>query len=288
MATLTEVRLRIHGVRNTQKITRAMKIVASTKLRKNERLQRALKPYAQELETLLQEIAVYTRPDVHPLLVPKKTVRRVGFIVISSDRGLCGAFNGNLFRKTQIAFDEEVQKGHEPILYVLGLKALRYFGRHSYPVAHSVIRIEKEDRRALVREFISRITEDFRKGEIDECRLIYNEFRTVGSFGFVSKQLLPVRLEGAEKTDAEFIYENSYGEVLGEALPRYLENTLLSALLQSMTAEEASRMLAMDYATENATTLMEDLTLFYNRTRQAVITKEISEIVGGAEALRSA
>jgi F-type H+-transporting ATPase subunit gamma len=288
MATLTEVRLRIQGVRNTQKITRAMKIVAATKLRKNERLQRALKPYAKGLESLLQEVAVYSRPDAHPLLVPKKSVKRVGFIIVASDRGLCGAFNGNLFRRAQGLFEEERKKGREVVLYILGLKALRYFARHAYQVMYNRTRVEKEAKRDLVKEFITHITNDFLKNEIDECRLIYNEFRTVGSFGFASKQLLPVRLEGAQKKDVESIYENSYSEVLGKALPLYMENILLSALLESMTAEEASRMVAMDYATENAKTLVGDLTLFYNRTRQAVITKEISEIVGGAEALRRA
>ncbi len=124
------------------------------------------------------------------------------------------------------------------------------------------------------------------QNKIDECHVIYNEFRSAGSFGYVLQPFLPVRLPEAQKKDVEFIYENSYAEVIGTALPLYLEEVLLSALLESQTAEEASRMLAMDYATENAKTLINDLTLFYNRTRQAVITKEISEIVGGAEALR--
>jgi len=287
VATLTEVRLRIQGVRNTQKITRAMKIVAATKLRKNDRFQRALKPYAKEIEALLREIAAYPRPDAYPLLVPKRAVRRVGFIVIASDRGLCGAFNSNLFRQAHAALEEEKRKGHEVVLYALGIKALRYFERHGYRVVYSRVRVEKEARRALVEEFISRVSGDFMKDEIDECHLIYNEFRTVGSFGFTSKKFLPVHFEGIGK-DVEFIYEDSYSEVLGKALPLYMENSLLLAVLESMTAEEASRMLAMDYATENAKTLMGDLTLFYNRTRQAVITKEISEIVGGAEALRHA
>src|SRR5258706_6174117 len=110
MATLTEVRIRVQGVRNTQKITRAMKIVAATKLRKNERIQKALKPFAAEVRSWLQEIAVYKRPDIHPLLVPKKTVKRVGYIVIASDRGLCGAFNGNLIRKAHAIFEEEEKK----------------------------------------------------------------------------------------------------------------------------------------------------------------------------------
>jgi len=288
MATLTEVRLRIQGVKNTQKITKAMKIVAATKLRKCERAQKAVKPFAHEIESLLHEIAVFDRPDTHPLLTPRTRVQRVGFVVVSSDRGLCGAFNANLFRKTHQAIEEERAKGREVVLYLLGLKGVRFFTRHPYPVSFQKVRFDKEDKKVLVAECASKVREDFLAGVIDECSLVFNEFRSAGSFGYALKQYLPVRLEGSRKEDVDFIYEESYGAVINAAVPLYMENLLLSAILQSMTSEEASRMLAMDYATENAKTLIGDLTLFYNRTRQAAITKEISEIVGGAEALRSA
>ena len=286
MATLNEVKARIQGVKNTQKITRAMKIVAATKLRKNERVQRSLKPYSAEIEAVLQEIAIYDRPDIHPLLAPKKRVKRIGTIVIASDRGLCGAFNGNLFRKTQEVFDLEWRKDKENVLYLIGLKALRYFSRQALKIGYEKTRVEKTDRRNLAKEYAEKIAQDYLDGEIDEVRIIYNQFRSAGSFGFQEKQFLPIRVEGNKKKDVEFIYENSYREVLETVIPYYLENVLLQCVLESAASEEASRMVAMDYATENAQTLIGELTLFYNRTRQAVITREISEIVGGAEALK--
>jgi F-type H+-transporting ATPase subunit gamma len=287
MATLIEVRNRIQGVKNTQKITRAMKIVAATKLRKNENAQRALKPLANEIDSILKEVGVYKRPDAHPLMVARPKVQRVGYVVIASDRGLCGAFNANLFRQLLPKFEEVSNQDKEVVLYVIGLKALRFFEGHSFEIAYSATKIDKEDKVEVAEALVNKLRTDYESGVIDEANIIYNQFSSAANFGYAEKNFLPIVFPGAKKEDVEPIYENSFKGVLSTALPMYLKNVLLSTVLESMAAEEASRMLAMDYATENSKTMIGELSLFYNRTRQATITREISEIVGGAEALNT-
>jgi len=286
MATLTEVKNRISGVKNTQKITKAMKIVAATKLYKYEKLGKTLKPYAYEIEKLLREIASYKRFDAPPRMISREAVKRVGYIIISSDRGLCGAFNSSLLKSAEAAIKEQEAKGREVALYVLGSKGLRFFERAGRKIVYSKTRTEKESKRSIALDLAAKVTQDFLNKDVDRVRVAYSQFRSVASFGYSEFLFLPTQVKGSQKTDVEPLYEDNYREVLDAMLPLYMENVLYSAILQSMASEEASRMLAMDYATENANTLIGELTLFYNRTRQAAITKEISEIVGGSEALK--
>ncbi|MBW2122037.1 MAG: ATP synthase F1 subunit gamma [Deltaproteobacteria bacterium] len=287
MATLRDIRRRITSIKNTQQITKAMKMVAAAKLRRAQENIIEARPYAIKLRDVLGSLSLRTDPRAHPLLA-RREVRRVEIIPISSDRGLCGAFNQNVFRITE-RFIRENREFYDGItLSTIGRKALEYFSRRNYTIRSKYVGIfgtlTYETASAVAGEVIGAYT-----GEtIDEIYLVYNEFRSAISQRPVMVKLLPIDPIPVEPgyVVTSYMYEPSEAEILETLLPRYVEYQLYRALLESQASEHGARMTAMDSATNNAEEMLGRLTLHYNRVRQAAITKELMDIIGGAEALK--
>jgi F-type H+-transporting ATPase subunit gamma len=286
MATLKEVQQRIHGVKNTQKITKAMKIVAATKLKKLERERKSARGFSQKIENMLQETIRFAYHPRHPLLCERKEGGRCGLIVIASDRGLCGGFNANLLRAAQEFIKTHISHT-ECELITIGKRAHDFFKNQGFSIMHSIIHYEKEDRLAIVDEITEKIVSSYMDGRVDSWGIIANKFSSKSVYGFNHECIIPVTVQEAQqRDDSLFLFEDDMAEALEYIIPRYISDYIYRNILESQNAEELARMMAMDQATENADELVGELTLFYNRTRQQVITKEISEIVGGAEALK--
>ena len=286
MATLKEVKQRIQSIRNTQKITKAMKIVAATKLTVHERSKKQAELFSAKVESLLQNIVQYSYHAEHPLLSERRTVGTGGIVIIGSDRGLCGSFNANLFRKT-LEYIKEQKQCARIMVVPLGKKAYKFFKKTGHTILFYEIDIEKQDRRLFARKIAEQLIKSYLEGTINQWCVISNRFTSRANFGFSHDVLIPVTMaKEAQRSECLYIFEDDITMVLDYLLPFYLADLISKYIIESQTAEEFSRMMAMDYATENAEELIGELTLFYNRTRQQVITKEISEIVAGAEALR--
>jgi len=297
VATLREIRRRIVSIKNTQKITKAMKMVAAAKLRRAQEALVAARPYARTMNTLMRHLMRKVDPSLDPLL-QARTVRRVLVVVVSSDRGMCGAFNANIM-KTAVEHIEttyaELAKDPDAVqLMVIGKKATDYFGKRAYTIAsrHPGIFHSLDTGRA--RGLVDEITRGYLDGAFDRVEVIYNEFKNVLQQRIVVEQFLPilpeeVRREGLRSlAQVDYIYEPSSQGIIRALLPKHLNFQMWRILLESNTAEEGARMTAMGNATENAKELLGNLTLSYNKARQAGITKELLEIVSGAEALKKA
>jgi F-type H+-transporting ATPase subunit gamma len=286
MATLRDIRRRITSIQNTQQITGAMKMVAAAKLRRAQESIIEARPYATKLRDVLGSLSLRTDPKAHPLLA-RREVHRVELMPISSDRGLCGGFNQNVFRTTE-RFIRENQDIYEGItLRIVGRKALDYFSRRDYTISdhyvHVFATLTYETASAIATEVIEAYT-----GEVfDEIYLVYNEFRSAISQRPVLTKLLPIDPIPVEPgyVVTSYIYEPSEAEILETLLPRHVEFQMYRAFLESHASEHGARMTAMESATKNAEEMLEKLTLHYNRVRQAAITKELIDIIGGAEAL---
>jgi F-type H+-transporting ATPase subunit gamma len=286
MATLKEVQQRIHGVSNTQKITKAMKIVAATKLKKLEREKKGVSGYSQKLEQMLQNVIRFGYHPRHPLMLERTQGGKCGLIVIGSDRGLCGGFNSNLFRQTLTYIKTHVSCPHMELITV-GKKTYDFFKKEGMTIAHSIVNYEKKDRRQIVDDITKVIVTSYMEGKFDSWGVISNRFSSKVAYGFNHDEVIPVTLhEGESREDSLYVFEDSLDAVLEYIIPKYISDCLYRSILESQNAEELARMMAMDQASENAEEMIGDLTLFYNRTRQQVITNEISEIVSGAEALK--
>lgn len=286
MATLKEVQQRIVGVQKTQKITRAMKIVAATKLKKCERDRKEADASSQKLEGMLKNILRYAYHPSHPLLSAPSDQGKTGYVLIGSDRGLCGAFNSNMFRK---ALDNLDSRGalSNGVFAAIGRKALEFTKKNAIEPLFTETNIEKKDRRQFVGELVSKMVESFNSGDVSKWVVISNRFTTRVNFGYTETCVMPLSFEyKGEREDSLYHFEDSVEEVLDYLIPKYVTDLIYTLIAESQNAEEFSRMMAMDYATENADELIGELTLNYNRTRQQVITTELTEIVGGAEALK--
>lgn len=298
MATLREIRRRIGGVKSTQKITKAMKMVAAAKLRRAQEAVMAARPYARTIRGLVGSLSEVTDLDEHPLFL-KRDVKSVAIIVIGADRGLCGAFNSNVIKKTI----RHIEEFYKPLkdsgnihLICIGKKSGDYFQKNHYNVAgkHAGILHEMNflNAQSIMKEAVAR----FLKGEYGRIDLIYNEFKSIIHQRIVVEPVLPldranlVQLTNDEKLrgTGNIIYEPSRESILSAVLPKHINFQLWQAMLESNAAEQGARMTAMDNATSNAADLIQILQLSYNKARQASITKELLEIVSGAEALRSA
>lgn len=286
MATLKEVQQRIVGVQKTQKITRAMKIVAATKLKKCERARKEAEQFSHKLEVILKNIIRYSYHPKHPLLEDKPGTDKMGFVLIASDRGLCGAFNSNLFRKTKEILGE---KGlfDKSVFASLGRRAGDFLKKEKKKSVFSEVNVEKLDQREAVGNLTKVLVDTYRKGEVDQWVIISNRFLSRVNFGYTETPIIPLSFsfEG-QREDSLFKFEDDLEAVLDFMIPRYIGDLINALIVESQNVEEFSRMMAMDYATENANELIGELTLHYNRTRQQVITTELTEIVGGAEALK--
>ncbi|HEY4612116.1 MAG TPA: ATP synthase F1 subunit gamma [Bacteroidota bacterium] len=298
MATLREIRSRITGVKNTQKITKAMKMVAAAKLRRAQEGIISTRPYARKIGALLRHLVTEVEPGINPLLTPRE-VKKVALVVVTADRGLCGAFNGNIVKAAVNRVNEKYQPNlevdHGLRLVAIGKKGFDFFNKRDYELYAKHVGIFQHLDFGQAREIIHELTEGYLTGEFDMVEVIYNEFKSVIQQRIVIEQLLPVPPEETPHTDdqkslaqVEYIYEPSSKEIINALVPRHLNFQMWRILLESNAAEQGARMAAMENATENAKELIRDLTLSFNKARQASITKELLEIVSGAEALKKA
>ena len=284
MPSTIDLRRRIRSVKSTQQLTKAMKMVAAAKLRRSQERMMSARPYAAGLRQVLASIS--TRVDVskHPLLAEREQENKVLLVVVTADRGLCGAFNTNVMRGALNAIAEK--KWEEVHLLPIGNKANAFFKRRPYPLRQQGTQLMQALAADTVRELAKMLTEDFISGDFDAVYVIYNEFKSIIAQRVVLERLLPLQREWTEgqAPEIEYLYEPGPEQILGELLPKHIEFQLYRILLESAAAEQGARMTAMEAATKNAGELVDHLTLNYNRIRQAQITKEIIEIVSGAAA----
>lgn len=289
MANLKMIRTRISSVKSTQKITRAMKMVAAARLRRAQERITQLRPYAlQTLEVISSVAARAGDEDVHPLLA-RREPNNVMLVVLTSDRGLAGAFNQNINRAAHRFLKELEGQGKQVTLATIGRKGNDYFRRRGADIAHPFTGIFDKLDLVKARKIGSVVIDEYTEHKLDAVYLIYNEFKSAISQKVVMEQLLPiVPLEVApNETAVDFIYEPNKLSVLDALLPMYVHGEVYRALLESVASEHGARMTAMDNATTNATEMISKLTLVLNRARQAAITKELIEIISGAESLKA-
>jgi F-type H+-transporting ATPase subunit gamma len=301
LANLKHIRKRIATVKSTQKITRAMKMVASARLKRAQQRILALRPYAVATGEVLAEVTASASDEAdhhteleHPLLARRPDTSAL-YIVITSDRGLCGAFNSNILRAAERLWRERRDRGQEVQLAVIGRKGRDFFKRRQAPIYHYFGGVWDDLSLEQARNIAKTVLRPFVSGEVSAIYLVYNEFKSAMSQRVVAEALFPLQKpeDGAEPADAaewerhrEYIFEPNKRALLERLVPMYVEVSILRALLESMASELGARMTAMDAATKNASEMIGKLTLQYNRARQAAITTELMEIIGGAEALR--
>jgi F-type H+-transporting ATPase subunit gamma len=286
MPSLKDIRKRIGSVKNTQQITKAMKMVAAARLRKAQDAIETARPYSYRLRDVIGQLAARSDFSDHPLLEQREP-KRVRLLVMTSDRGLCGGFNANINRATE-RYLRENPRGHEEVtLDIVGRKGHEYFKRRETPISSYFREILTQVSLESASDIAEKAIVSFVEGELDALYVVYNEFKSAISQEVRIEQLLPVTpAESAEQGElAEFIYEPSKEQVMDAVLPRHITVQIYRQLLESVASEMGARMSAMDSATKNAGELIDRLTLQYNRARQANITKELMEIIGGAEAI---
>ncbi len=290
MASLQDIRRRISSVKNTRQITAAMKLVAGAKLRRATENAQAARPYQESLTKVLGRVAEASPDAELPLLERRDEVQSVLLVVFTSDRGLCGGFNSNLLRDTERRVRELQAEGREVSIITVGKKARDYLVKRGYPVTESHIDVDPKEFAATAAMLGSKLRVAYVDQGTDQVQLVFNRFVSTMTQRPTAFEMLPisVRDDGADKADGaagDYRYEPRGEAILAALLPLYLDTVLLQAMLETEAGEQAARMTAMDSATRNATDIIGNLTLQYNRARQAAITKELIEIVSGAEAL---
>lgn len=283
MASAREIRRRIKSVTNIEQITKAMKMVAAARLRKAQERANSSKPYAKKITEVLARVAAQSEEAEHPLLV-KRDVRNVAYLVISSDKGLAGSYNSNVMKETVAQLD-----GRDNVhLITVGRKERDYFSRRGYVIDEEYSGFSERPSYQNAIMLAGDLSAKFLDGTYDEIHVIYTQFYSPLVYKPTVVRMLPVETPEHKAGEAarEYIFEPSPEDVLERLVPRYLETLLYASLMQSAASELGARMAAMGSATDNAQELISKLTLHYNKVRQAGITREISEIVGGAEALK--
>src|SRR5512132_1162671 len=292
-AQLRIVRRRIRSVQSTKKITRAMELIASSRIVKAQERVESSRPYAVQLTKAMEDLARQTGSVQHPLLEDRENPSKAGILVVTSDRGLAGAYNANVLKIAEGVFREVRGRGLEPVLYVIGKKGVGYFRFRGVPMRKSWQGFSEVPPYEKAEVVGRQLIQDFADGTIDELHCTYTDFRSAFTLRATSKRFLPIapkELTGAarETVPAEYLFEPEPTEILDHLLPQYVVTKVYAALLESAASENASRRRAMKAATDNADDLIKILTRQANRARQDEITTEILEIVGGAEALSSA
>jgi len=283
MPSLKALRKRIATVRSTQQITRAMKMVAAAKLRRAQEAAERARPYAAKLTEMFAAVAAGVEPEAHPLLA-RRPEQRIDLLVLTSDRGLCGGYNANLLRFA--AGFVRQHGGAETAVVVVGRKGLEYYRRRSARVVAHRQGILTTAPTAMAAELAGEVTRRFVAEETDAVYLVYTRFRSALSQLPSVAPVLPVAAPSTDAPVADYIFEPKRPELLARLLPRYIEVLVTQALLEAIASEHGARMAAMENATRNAGEMIDRLTLSMNRARQATITKELMEIVSGAEALK--
>ena len=303
-ATLRELRGRIRSASSIKKITKAQELIATSRIAKAQARVEAARPYSAEITTMLTDLAAESALD-HPLLVERAAPRRAGVLVVSSDRGLCGAYNANVLRRSEELISLLREEGRDPILYVVGRKALGYFSFRNWRITGSWTGFSEKPTYEKAQEIADTLVEAFLAGAddndegpgpdgiygVDELHIVFTEFRSMLSQTAEARRIAPMVVEyEGEDTGPHtlFSFEPDATTLFESLLPRYVATRIFSALLEAAASESASRRRAMKAASDNADDLIKILTLMANRERQAPITQEISEIVGGANALADA
>ena len=287
MAAAKEIRTKIGSVKNTQKITKAMEMVAASKMRKAQERMNSARPYAEKIRNVIAHLG-YANPEYkHPYLVPREEAKRIGVIIVSTDRGLCGGLNSNLFRDALRRMRDWQKEGKEMDLCVIGSKASGFFGRLGANIVASASHLGDEP---AVEDLIGTVMvmlQSYNEGNIDELYIMSNRFINSMTQNANLEKLIPVE-EGEEKElqyHWDYIYEPEAREVLDNLLDRYIESLVYQDVVENIACEQAARMVAMKSASDNAGKLIDELQLVYNKARQAAITQELSEIVSGAAAV---
>ena len=306
-ATLRELRGRIRSAGSIKKITKAQELIATSRITKAQARVQAARPYSTEITNMLTELASASALD-HPLLVARENPKRAGVLVVSSDRGLCGAYNANVLRQSEELFSLLREEGKDPVIYVVGRKALGYYSFRQREVKESWTGFSERPTYEQAREIADTLVGAFMSGAddegddagddgilgVDELHIVFTEFKSMLSQSAVARRIAPMVVEYVGDEEPEdgprtlFSFEPNAEELFDALLPRYVATRVYSALLEAATSESTSRRRAMKSATDNADDLIKALTLEANRERQAQITQEISEIVGGANALADA
>ena len=283
---LIDLRRRVRSVKNIQQVTRAMKAVSASKLRRAQDRMFSARPYANRMLAVLNSLATRVQPESHPLLVEREA-DNVMLIVITADKGLCGGFNGNVI-KSAVEFIQGDAANRSLSLALVGRKGSDWFRSRPWPVKHQYVNIMSRVDYRYAQEIGQAVTQYYSESELDAVYLVYNQFKSVISQQIVVEPLLPVkRLEAAEdQVFIDYIYEQPPKVVFDNLLPKHVETQIFRAMLESEASEHGARMTAMEAATNNAKEMIEKLTLNINRVRQASITTEIIEIVSGANALQ--
>jgi F-type H+-transporting ATPase subunit gamma len=287
MAGGREIKTKIKSVQNTRKVTRALEMVSASKIRKAQDLMKASRPYARLMRQLIGHIAKANTEYKHPFLIERSAIKRVGYIVISTDRGLCGGLNSNLFRKLLVEIRQWQAQGVDIDIVAVGQKATAFFRRLKVNLVGSVTHLGEKPQISQLVGVIKVMLDNYSDGKIDRLMLSYNDFVNTMVQKSRMDQLLPLLPSDDIETkhDWDYIYEPSAPEILDHVLTRYTESLVYQGVLENLASEHAARMVAMKSASDNANKLIGTLTLIYNKARQAAITQEISEIVGGAAAV---
>ncbi len=288
MATLREIRRRISSVKNTQKITKAMKMVAAAKMRRAQDAIISARPYAKKIKEILSQLSSFENSTNS--LFEKRNIEKIAIVIVAADRGLCGAFNSNIVRSVSQRIEKEyseLYKSKKVFLYCVGKKSFDFFSKRNYEIAGKYIGIFNSLKFGDAQEISTELIDGFLNKKFDKVEIIYNEFKSVISQKTNIEQFLPIiSLENnVQNSNDSYIYEPKKEEILKTLIPKHLNFQIWKILLESNASEQASRMTAMENATTNARDLISSLQLTYNKARQAAITKELLEIVGGAEAL---
>jgi F-type H+-transporting ATPase subunit gamma len=283
------IRRKIRSIGNIKKITRAMQMVSASKLKKVQERLMAIRPYADQIDRMMARLGGHAGGLGDPLLTPREVVRRVAAVVIMADKGLCGSYNANVLRYAQRFLAEAGRSDKPPRITAVGRRAVEAYRRLRIGVAETYQQIPIDVRFAEVRSMTAPLVRAYLAGEVDEVYLLFTRYVNAITFQPGHVRLLPVAAPTGEadaETGAPYLYEPAPAEILRRLVPRYLEVTFHRYLIESMSSEHAARMNAMRNATDNATEMIDSLTLTYNKARQAGITKELLDIVGGVEALK--
>ncbi|MDY0021981.1 F0F1 ATP synthase subunit gamma [Arenimonas caeni] len=287
MAGGREIKTKIKSVQNTRKVTRALEMVSASKIRKAQDRMKASRPYARLMRQVIGHIAQANTEYVHPFMAKREQVKRVGYVIVSTDRGLCGGLNSQMFRRILADMRGWQEKGAEVDVVCIGQKASVFFRRLKVNMVGSVTHLGEKPELSQLVGVIKVMLDGYADGSLDRVFLCYNDFVNTMVQRFTQDQLLPLptpeKLES--KHDWDYLYEPDAATVLDQVMTRYVESLVYQAVLENLASEHAARMVAMKAASDNATKLIGTLNLIYNKARQAAITQEISEIVGGAAAV---
>ena len=286
MAGTKEIRVKIASIKSTQKITKAMEMVAASKMRRAQERMKAARPYADKIRSVIGHLRVANPNHHHPFLVERE-VKSVGMIIVSSDRGLCGSLNVNVFKQVLIAAREYQTQGVDLHLCLIGSKAMQFFRRLKLPITASITHLGDKPRVADLLGTVKAMLDMYEEGRIDRLVLASNRFVNTMTQRPELRQMLPAETVDADDLQKrwDYIYEPAADHLISSYMMRYIESQVYRAAVENLACEMAARMVAMKSATDNAGKIIDELQLIYNKARQAAITKEISEIVGGAAAV---